>query len=143
MDRESQADNYYVVYDDDSEPTGDDGNRYEEDSDGDVNHDDENQSTTLGALQNDSQFDIRADYMQHSDTLQEFKAVISKNSTLVNLGEFIKLVTHYDQVHAAAAPVLVELTCCIILLDAVWTSSSSFQHHFWHQALSCSGLSPL
>ena len=32
MDHQSQADNYY----DNSEPTGDDGNSYEEDSDGDV-----------------------------------------------------------------------------------------------------------
>ena len=38
MDHQSQADNYYV---DESEPTGDDGNSYEEDSDSDVYHDDE------------------------------------------------------------------------------------------------------
>ena len=38
MDHQSQADNYH---DDDSEPTGDDGNSYEEDSDSDVYHDDE------------------------------------------------------------------------------------------------------
>ena len=64
-----------------------------------------------------------------SDTVQEFKAVIFKDSTVVNLREFIELVTPYDQVHAAAAPILVELTC-IIPLDAVWTSSSYFQHFF-------------
>lgn len=38
MDHQSQADNYH---DDDSEPTGDDGNSYEEDSDSDVYHNDE------------------------------------------------------------------------------------------------------
>ena len=132
--------------------------------------------------------------LRTSDTVQEFKAVISKDSTLVNLREFIELVTPYDQVHAAAAPILVELvtpydqvhaaaapilvelvtpydqvhaaaapilvelvtpydqvhaaaalilvelTCCITLLEAVWTSSSYFQHFFWHHTLSCSGL---
>ncbi|KAL5468868.1 hypothetical protein EMCRGX_G029994 [Ephydatia muelleri] len=98
------------------------------------------QTTTLGALQHDSQFDIRLEELTTSDTVQEFKAVIFKDSTLVNLGEFIELVTPYDQVHAAAAPILVELTCCIIPLDAVWTSSSYFQRFLWHHTLSCSGL---
>ena len=89
------------------------------------------QTTTLGALQlHDSQFDIRLEELTTSDTVQEFKAVIFKDSTIVNLGEFIELVTPYDQVHAAAAPILVELTCCIIPLDAVWTSSNYFQHFF-------------
>ena len=36
IDHHSQADNY-----DNSEPTGDDGNSYEEDSDGDIFHDDD------------------------------------------------------------------------------------------------------
>ena len=67
------------------------------------------QAFTLGALQHDSQFDIRLEELTTSDTVQEFKAVISKDLTLVNLGEFIELVTPYDQVHAAAAPILVEL----------------------------------
>ncbi|KAL5473641.1 hypothetical protein EMCRGX_G028149 [Ephydatia muelleri] len=105
-----------------------------------LNHLGSSQTTTLGALQHDSQFDIRLEELTTSDTVQEFKAVISKDSTLVNLGEFIELVNPYDQVHAAAAPILVELTCCIIPLDAVWTSSSYFQHFFWHHTLSCSGL---
>ena len=39
IDHQSQADNYND--DDDSEPTGNDGNSYEEDSDGTVYHDDE------------------------------------------------------------------------------------------------------
>ena len=96
----------------------------------------------LGALQHDFQFDIRLEELTTSDTVQEFKAVIFKDSTVENLGEFIELniVTPYDQVHAAAAPILVELTCCIIPLDAVWTSSSYFQHFFCHHTLSCSGL---
>eukprot|EP00731_Ephydatia_muelleri_P001407 Em0001g1407a len=56
------------------------------------------QTTTLGALQlHDSQFDIRLEELTTSDTVQEFKAVIFKDSTVVNLGEFIELVTPYDQ----------------------------------------------
>ncbi|KAL5467067.1 hypothetical protein EMCRGX_G031244 [Ephydatia muelleri] len=40
------------------------------------------QTTTLGALQlHDSQFDIRLDELTTSDTVQEFKAVIFKDST--------------------------------------------------------------
>ncbi|KAL5469122.1 hypothetical protein EMCRGX_G030324 [Ephydatia muelleri] len=49
------------------------------------------------AKQHDSQFDIRLEKLTTSDTVQEFKAVIFKDSTLVNLGEFIELVTPYDQ----------------------------------------------
>eukprot|EP00731_Ephydatia_muelleri_P032828 Em0024g372a len=56
------------------------------------------QTTTLGALQlHDSQFDIRLEELTTSDTVQEVKAVIFKDSTVVNLGEFIELVTPYDQ----------------------------------------------
>eukprot|EP00731_Ephydatia_muelleri_P023498 Em0015g1081a len=55
------------------------------------------QTTTLGALQHDSQFDIRLEELTTSDTVQEFKAVIFKESTVVNLREFIELVTPYDQ----------------------------------------------
>ncbi|KAL5491621.1 hypothetical protein EMCRGX_G016942 [Ephydatia muelleri] len=58
------------------------------------------QTTTLGALQlHDSQFDIRLEELTTSDTVQEFKAVIFKDSIVGNLGEFIELniVTPYDQ----------------------------------------------
>ena len=51
------------------------------------------QTTTLGALQHDSQFDIRLEELTTSDTVQEFKAAIFKDSTVVNLREFIELVT--------------------------------------------------
>eukprot|EP00731_Ephydatia_muelleri_P028149 Em0019g1022a len=53
----------------------------------------------LGAFQHDFQFDIRLEELTTSDTVQEFKAVIFKDSTVVNLGEFIELniVTPYDQ----------------------------------------------
>ncbi|KAL5489111.1 hypothetical protein EMCRGX_G018166 [Ephydatia muelleri] len=66
------------------------------------------QTTTLGALQHDSQFDIRLEELATSDTVREFKAVIFMDSTLVNLGEFIKLVTPMTRASTDGQPLLNE-----------------------------------
>ncbi|KAL5463952.1 hypothetical protein EMCRGX_G032904 [Ephydatia muelleri] len=81
-----------------------------------------------------------------SDTVQEFKAVIFKDSTVVNLGEFIELniVTPYDQMQyglllATFNTSSVTTHCLVQGFTDAWTSSY-FQHFFWHHTMSCSGL---